>query len=133
LWQKSKGFTTHLFKNASHTLAELIYAAWVEAGQPPLSSSSVFESSGSSPCQLKIYPNPVKNRTTITYQLTTDGYVTITLCDITGQNVQQIYQGFQHEGFYSSAFFPDNLVQGVYFLNLTAGKQIEVRKMMIDR
>lgn len=133
LWQKSKGFTTHLFKNASHTLAELIYSAWIEAGSPPLSSSSVFESSGSSPFQLKSFPNPVKDHATITYQLTTDENVTVTLSDVTGHNFQLIYQGFQHEGFYSLEFSPDNLVQGVYFLNLTAGKQIEVRKMLIDR
>lgn len=36
LWNKSKGFTIPLFRNASHSLTELIYTAWVLAGSPAM-------------------------------------------------------------------------------------------------
>lgn len=36
LWYKTKGFTVELFKGASHSLAELIYTAWVEADKPKI-------------------------------------------------------------------------------------------------
>ena len=36
LWDKTKGFTIPLFRNASHALTELIYTAWVQAGSPAM-------------------------------------------------------------------------------------------------
>ncbi|VBB44673.1 hypothetical protein TRIP_D260087 [uncultured Paludibacter sp.] len=54
LWDKTQ-FTKTLFRNASHTLAELIYSAWVEAGSPPYGSTPVKQVKT---IQLTIYPNP---------------------------------------------------------------------------
>jgi len=58
LWSKTR-FTTTLFKNASHALADLIYTAWLQAGSPVygsklLSSVNEVEENHSS----IIYPNP---------------------------------------------------------------------------
>jgi len=39
LWDKTKGFTIQLFKDASHSLAELMYSAWAEAGKPDTSTT----------------------------------------------------------------------------------------------
>ncbi len=58
LWSKTR-FTTTLFKNASHALADLIYTAWIQAGSPAFGSkllSSTNEVNAST--EPVIYPNP---------------------------------------------------------------------------
>ena len=58
LWSKTR-FTTTLFKNASHALADLIYTAWLQAGSPAYGSkllSSVNEVNDNT--EPVIYPNP---------------------------------------------------------------------------
>ncbi len=134
LWQKSKSFTTHLFKEASHTLAELIYSAWVEAGQPPLSSASIFETTENvSPFQLQNQPNPVAESTKITYQLPTDDFVSLTMNNVSGQTISVIYEGYQIQGSYCIDWYAGNLAEGVYFLNLKTKTRHEVHKMVVAR
>lgn len=60
LWNKSQ-FTKTLFRNASHSLAELIYSAWVEAGSPKFGAKT-FPNAVNSPKSFKVsvYPNPTK-------------------------------------------------------------------------
>ena len=60
LWSKTQ-FTTTLFKNASHALAELIYSAWVDAGSPVFGSKT-FPSAVNSPksINVSVYPNPTR-------------------------------------------------------------------------
>lgn len=134
LWQKSKSFTTHLFKNASHTLAEMIYSAWVEAGKPPLSSSSVSENTpANSPFRLINYPNPFNDLTSISYRLATDQLVTITLGNLSGSTITTIFKGMQPQGEQIIGFSGGNLPEGTYLLHLRAGDTFEVRKVTIVR
>jgi len=63
LWSKAQ-FTTLLMHNASHSLAELIYTAWLEAGSPPFGIINDV----STPLDKKVlvYPNPTTGRIELT-------------------------------------------------------------------
>jgi hypothetical protein len=83
LWSKA-GFTTTLFKNASHSLADLIYSAWVDAGSPVYGSKYVFNAMNSSSANnIKFYPNPTKGIIT----LVGDDVVKVNVATVTGTPV----------------------------------------------
>lgn len=60
LWDKTKSFTILLFKNASKSLANLLYSAWIDAGSPAIGNitSQIIESKGQNKIEITSYPNP---------------------------------------------------------------------------
>jgi len=86
LWSKTQ-FTTMLFKNSSHSLAELIYSAWIDAGTPPFASkvrtavSNVFGSN------VSVYPNPSKG----TFQLAGDDVFRTEVSSLSGTTLGKYY------------------------------------------
>ncbi|MDD4969316.1 MAG: T9SS type A sorting domain-containing protein [Paludibacter sp.] len=105
LWSKTQ-FTTMLFKNASHALAELIYSAWVEAGNPVFGSkiapSSLSNALGNT---ITAYPNP----TTGILNLSGDNIFRCELSSLTGSQ-----QGL----FYTKQIDLSNLPNGLYILSI---------------
>ena len=58
LWSKTN-FTKLLFHNSSHSLAELIYSAWIEAGSPVFgSTSATSEIPATLVNDISVFPNP---------------------------------------------------------------------------
>lgn len=58
-WEYSEKFTTLLLRNASKTMAELIYTSWVNAGSPKLNPSSITDETLVNDFYLEQnYPNP---------------------------------------------------------------------------
>jgi hypothetical protein len=55
LWSKTH-FTTMLFHNSSHSLAELIYSAWIVAGSPAFGTTTAISNPKES--DISVYPNP---------------------------------------------------------------------------
>jgi hypothetical protein len=43
LWKNTKSFTVPLFNNASKSLAQLIYTAWIEAGKPKIAARMAYQ------------------------------------------------------------------------------------------
>ena len=105
LWSKTK-FTTSLFQNASHALAELIYSAWIDAGSPVFGSlthpSSINENSEK---KLTVFPNP----TTGIINFTDENFTKAELCTLTGKLVGRFYQNKVNIG---------DMPAGVYIMNL---------------
>lgn len=88
LWSKTK-FTTTLFKNASHSLAELIYTAWVNAGSPAYKSTSFPNAVSPNSIQLiNVYPNP----STGFINLTGEGFVKAEIYTLTGELTGTYFQ-----------------------------------------
>ncbi len=88
---------------------------------------------------LQNYPNPFNPTTNIKYALPEDGFVTLTLFDITGREVARLVEGkFFNAGIYSHVVDANalNMSSGVYFyrLNVTRdSKKVysEIRKMVL--
>jgi hypothetical protein len=63
---------------------------------------------------IKCYPNPISAETTIGYILPSDGYVTLTLCNLAGQVLKTIVSERQIKGDYTICFDASFLTSGTY-------------------
>jgi hypothetical protein len=135
LWEKTHIFTILLFKNASHTLAELIYNAWLLAGSPSMTAAT-GDISGNElrPILQQNVPNPFKESTTIQYYLPDNLDVQLLIRNADGMLVDTLSEGNKPKGNYTFEWQPGKLPGGVYFLVLHAGSFVEVKKLiLLDR
>jgi len=68
LWEKTADMTTLFFQKASNAFAELLYAAWIEAGKPVsdgTSSADQLKMQKKYNAAITIFPNPASAITTI--------------------------------------------------------------------
>nr|HMT12871.1 T9SS type A sorting domain-containing protein [Ignavibacteria bacterium] len=78
------------------------------------------------------YPNPFNPTTKIKFSVPQNGgYINITVFDITGTKIQQLYGGVLSAGKYETEFDADNRAAGVYFLRLQTGTTSLTRKMLL--
>ena len=80
------------------------------------------------------HPNPFNPKTQITYTLPHANYVTLSIYDLLGKEVQTLVSKFQKAGEYSLHFNAYNLSSGIYFYQLKVGNEfVETKKMMVIR
>ena len=77
------------------------------------------------------FPNPFNSTTKISYGLPQAEQITISLYNITGQEVMTVFEGKQQAGFHSSTVVADGLTSGLYFLRLEASNQMFTQKVML--
>jgi len=77
------------------------------------------------------YPNPFNPSTSISYQLPTNGLVTLKVFDLLGREVRILINQEKPAGTYSVDFSAADLPSGVYFYKLTAGSFTSTKKMML--
>ncbi|MBI1931314.1 MAG: carboxypeptidase regulatory-like domain-containing protein [Ignavibacteriales bacterium] len=77
------------------------------------------------------YPNPFNPITTIRYQIPVNKHVTIKVYDVLGKEVATLIDEFKPAGIHKVEFNASQLVSGVYFYKLIAGKYIDVKKMIL--
>jgi len=85
---------------------------------------------------LQNVPNPFKQSTTINYQLTKPGLVSLKIYNIAGQTVKTLVNTVQTQGLYSVPWNGSdddgmNVSNGVYFYRIQAGGMSQTRKMII--
>ncbi len=79
------------------------------------------------------YPNPFNPTTTIGYQLSKGGFVSLKIYDVLGRLVKTLVNEKKSEGSYSVQFYGSNLASGVYFYKLYAGSFVSTKKMILLR
>jgi hypothetical protein len=80
---------------------------------------------------LDVYPNPLNPVTTVTYEVTTPGPVTLVLYDVAGRVVDRIIGGeYRDANRYSFSYEP-RAASGVYFLKLESGGEVVTRKISL--
>jgi len=67
---------------------------------------------------LQNYPNPFNNSTTLKYDLTKAGEVSITIYSILGQKVAEPVNGYQQPGAKTITWRADDLPSGIYFARM---------------
>jgi len=79
------------------------------------------------------YPNPFNPSTIINYTLPVESFVTIKLYDALGGEVKTLVQNEQNAGSYQVELKAEELISGIYFYRMRAGKFVETRKMILMR
>ncbi len=77
------------------------------------------------------YPNPFNPSTNIKFQIANDGFVTLKLYDILGNELQTLISEYKTKGEYNYTFNANNLANGVYIYTLTCGSFSQSKKMII--
>ena len=90
---------------------------------------------------LQNYPNPFNPETWIPFQLSNDSQVRIEIYTIDGRRLRRIDLGYQLAGMYldqdRAAYWDgksdlgETVASGVYFVQFTAGKQMQTRRLVI--
>jgi hypothetical protein len=75
------------------------------------------------------YPNPFNPSTTISYQLPTDGLVTLKVYDVLGKEVTTLVNEQKQAGNHSVKFNAVNLTSGTYIYKISTGSFVQNKKM----
>ncbi len=82
---------------------------------------------------LSNYPNPFNPTTTISYNLSTSGHVTLKVYDILGREVKTLVNEDESAGYHNAVFDANRLASGVYFYRLTAPGIVVTKKMVVTK
>lgn len=78
------------------------------------------------------YPNPFNSLTNISYSTPVNGFVTLKIYDLLGNEIQTMVHEFQQAGNYSFNFNANTLTSCIYFYELRIGKHfVETKKMLL--
>ena len=81
------------------------------------------------------YPNPFNPTTKFEYFLNNDGEIEISIYDVTGRQIIELYKGFQSSGSYEISWNGKDkhrklVSNGVYLYQLKMGSKSRLRKMI---
>jgi hypothetical protein len=138
-WTRSQGFAGIMIYDlgAGYDLslpvpdAMLKIAASVMRG--PIPGTTVIERNLTprTTALLPTYPNPFNPATVISYQLSAASYVTLTVFDLIGREVETLVNARQGPGEYSVTWNAAGRASGVYIVRLNAGMVSDIRRMML--
>lgn len=77
------------------------------------------------------YPNPFNPSTRIQYNLPENGFVKLSVYDVSGREVETLVNKEQSAGIYEINFSASTLTSGIYFYKLQTGNFSEVKKMIL--
>ncbi|HTY57819.1 MAG TPA: T9SS type A sorting domain-containing protein, partial [Bacteroidota bacterium] len=131
LWNETRSLTDREMQDATVSLANLWYSAWVDAGLiaevVPGRTLPVAVSLSQN------YPNPFNPSTGIKYSLAAAGQVTLNVYSTSGALVGTLASGFQPPGEHEVRFNASGLASGVYIYRLQQGGFSASRKMLLIR
>jgi beta-xylosidase len=77
------------------------------------------------------YPNPFNPSTIINYSVPGEGYLSLVVYNLLGQEVETIYDGIQRAGNYNVTFDGSELSSGVYLYQMKADNFLESKKFVL--
>jgi|GEM_PF-527736 len=81
--------------------------------------------------ELKNYPNPFNSSTTLKYHLPETGDVRLSIFDLSGRLVEELFSGRQSAGDYHYLWSGRYLPSGIYFISLQVGDLKVIQKCML--
>lgn len=86
---------------------------------------------------ISLYPNPVINSTFLNYELKYSDFITISIYDYCGNEVKNLFNGFQVSGIQNLSFeinsSPNNTIsRGSYMIVIKSGSNVIVEKLVIN-
>ncbi len=81
---------------------------------------------------INVFPNPVNGNATIEFSIYDDSDVSISLYDVIGKNVMNIYEGRLQNGPNKVNMNTSDINKGVYFVRVKAGNSIVTKKVIVN-
>jgi hypothetical protein len=129
LWNGTHHFTLKLFHNASHSLAELIYTAWVLAGSPSVGLQD-FETIHEQ--TFSVYPNPASTEACCSVNSKHAANTEIMIIDALGKRYS-FKPVHLNEGNSSLILPVAALPQGIYYICLKSKDSMQMSRLLISR
>ena len=82
---------------------------------------------------LENYPNPFNGSTTINYTISKDATVELIIVDLLGNKIAAVENGNKSAGKYSTVWNAENVLNGMYLLQLTVNNQISTKKIIVTK
>jgi len=84
------------------------------------------------------YPNPYNSTTIISYGCGQDGFVSLKVYNILGQEVATLVEEYKKAGFYTVQWdsqdrYGNSLASGIYFYRMIAGQFVRSKKLVLVR
>ena len=80
---------------------------------------------------LPAYPNPFNPTTTLRYSLQSNTYIALSLYDISGRKVRDLFQGYQTSGSHEYQLTADGVSSGIYIAKLQQGNASQSVKISL--
>ena len=77
------------------------------------------------------YPNPFNPTTNIQFAIPQNGFVTLKVFNVLGEEVTELINKELVSGTYNVNFDASKLTSGIYFYTLTSGNYVQTKKMML--
>ncbi len=84
-------------------------------------------------CMLQNYPNPVNNKTKISYSIPKELPVRLIIRDVLGGRITTLVDEEQKRGNYEVEFDATRLTSGIYFYQMIAGKFSQTKMMILNK
>ena len=139
-WSREHFYVTsgvHTFKwvySKDNTATAGIDAAWVDfIVFPPMSAvTSVNTIETISNSSVYCYPNPIKDKATINYNLKENSNVALNIYNSIGQNIMQLVNSSsEYAGSHTVVFDASKLSTGVYYCKLSTKNELIVTKLIV--
>ena len=82
--------------------------------------------------EMKLFPNPSKGISTLSYSLNSDSHVSINIIDLNGKIVSEQVNEKQSEGSYSKKLDLNQLNSGTYFVKIKSDNKVNTKKLIIE-
>jgi len=82
---------------------------------------------------LNVYPNPFKSDLNIKITVKSENIYTISIFDIAGREMEQIYKGKLFEGINNVSYKNNNLQSGTYFIVVKSNNNSETTKIILQK
>ncbi|MBN1639037.1 MAG: T9SS type A sorting domain-containing protein [Ignavibacteriales bacterium] len=77
------------------------------------------------------YPNPFNSSTKIPFNIKSDGYVKLSIYDVTGSCIENLVEDNYYQGNYEITYNANNIASGVYFIVLQYKDLVDKKKMVL--
>jgi photosystem II stability/assembly factor-like uncharacterized protein len=135
LWTiEGAGMTTNMLRAVQFTSSTNGYVLGNNKTLLKYTLTSGIKENGQMPASFNLeqnYPNPFNPSTKISYSLAIPAQVKLTVCNMFGQQVALLYEGFKPAGSFIAEFTGVGLPSGIYYYRLQCGDRHETRKMTL--
>ncbi len=81
--------------------------------------------------KLSVYPNPFNPQTNLKVEIPENNYTEISIFNITGQKIKDLFNGELEQGSYNYSWNASNLPSGMYLIRMISGSYVKTIKALL--